>query len=384
MDDLRIGVIGSGGRGGLAAHAHEPGEGSRVVACCDTNPRAFERNRERYGQTIFTTADYRELLDEPLDAVFVTTPDFLHEEHAVAALQVKLPVFLEKPMAITTAGCDRILRTARENETKLYLGHNMRHFQGILKMKELIDAGAIGEVKTAWCRHFVAYGGDAYFKDWHAERTKSTGLLLQKGAHDIDVMHWLCGGYTRQVTAMGDLMLYDRITDRHPESQRGDATFRRENWPPMSQKQLNPVIDVEDVSMMLMRLDNGVLASYQQCHFTPDAWRNYTFIGTAGRIENFSGADPHIRLWDKRVGGYDGFTRVDIPTAAGGHEGGDPRVVAEFVRFVREGGKTNTSPIAARNSVAAGCAATESLRNGSKPVEVPPPATDLLEWFENQ
>ena len=81
---------------------------------------------------------------------------------------------------------------------------------------------------------------------------------------------------------------------------------------------------------------------------------------------------------------YDAFKRVDIPAATGGHAGGDPRVVAEFVRFVREGGKTNTSPIAARNSVAAGCAATESLRNGSKPVAVPPVDADLLEWFENQ
>ena len=54
--------------------------------------------------------------------------------------------------------------------------------------------GHIGEVKAGWCRHFVGWGGDFYFKDWHADRTKSTGLLLQKGAHDIDVLHWLCGG----------------------------------------------------------------------------------------------------------------------------------------------------------------------------------------------
>lgn len=56
-------------------------------------------------------------------------------------------------------------------------------------MKELIDAGAIGEVKTIWCRHFVGNGGDYYFKDWHAERKNTTSLLLQKGAHDIDVIH---------------------------------------------------------------------------------------------------------------------------------------------------------------------------------------------------
>ena len=118
-------------------------------------------------------------------------------------------------MAITIEGCDRILQTAFENRRKLYLGHNMRHMSFILKMKQLIDDGEIGEVKSGWCRHFVAYGGDAYFKDWHSERSKATSLLLQKGAHDIDILHWLCGGYTREVTAMGGLTVYDKITDRH-------------------------------------------------------------------------------------------------------------------------------------------------------------------------
>jgi len=382
MDELRIGVIGSGGRGGLARQAHRPEEGSRVVACCDIDEKAFERNRQWYGEDIFTTTDYRELLDRDLDAVFVTSPDFLHEEHATAALAAGKAIYLEKPMAITVPGCDRILRTAAEHGVKLYVGHNMRHFQVVLKMKELIDTGAIGEVKVAWCRHFVAYGGDAYFKDWHADRRTATGLLLQKGAHDIDVMHWLCGGYSQLVTAMGDLMVYGQIADRHDPSERGDASFHDENWPPLSQRGLNPVVDVEDVSMMLMRLDNGVLASYQQCHFTPDAWRNYTLIGTAGRIENFTGPDAHVRLWDQRQGGYGAFKRIDIPAATGGHAGGDPRCVAEFLRYVREGGATNTSPIAARQSVAAGCAATESLRNGSAPVEVAPLDGDLAAWFD--
>ena len=56
MNDLRIGVIGSGSRGGLAAHAHRPGDGSKVVACCDVNPKTLEANRERYGGGILTTS----------------------------------------------------------------------------------------------------------------------------------------------------------------------------------------------------------------------------------------------------------------------------------------------------------------------------------------
>ena len=384
--ELRIGVIGAGGRGGLAGHAHQPEEGVRLVAGADVDAKALEHFQERYGADAFVTTDYRELLKRAdVDAVFVTSPDFLHEEHAVAALEAGKHVYLEKPMAITIEGCDRILQAAFAGKRKLYLGHNMRHMDVILKMKALIDQGAIGEVKAGWCRHFVGYGGDAYFKDWHAERAKSTSLLLQKGAHDIDVLHWLCRGYTRRVVGMGGLTLYDRITDRHGPSERGDASWHLSNWPPLSQKGLNPVIDVEDLSMMLMELDNGVFCSYQQCHYTPDGWRNYTLIGAEGRIENFgdSPGEAVVMLWDKqRYYHPRGNAQFYIEETTGSHGGADPRIVAEFVRYVREGGKVATSPIAARYAVAAGYQAAMSLRSGNTPMDVPPVDEKLAAYFE--
>jgi predicted dehydrogenase len=384
-DDLRIGVIGAGGRGALAWSAHKPGEGSRLVLGCDVDEvataKALERFQERFDEDLPIVTDYREVLDrDDIDAVFVTTPDFLHEEHAVAALEAGKHVYLEKPMAITIEGCDRILETAYRTKRKLYLGHNMRHFLVTRKMKELIDSGRIGEPKVGWCRHFVGYGCDAYFKDWHAERSKSTGLLLQKGAHDIDILHWLLGAYTERVTAMGALTLYDQITDRRDPDERPDVSWHDENWPPLSQKKLNPIIDVEDVSMMLMQLEHGRFASYQQCHYTPDGWRNYTIIGTEGRVENCG--DGLVRMWDKRTGfSAEGNEQFAMSKGTGGHGGSDPRIVAEFVRYVREGGKIATSPIAARYSVAAGCMATESIRDGSTPRDVPKVPQEIADYF---
>ena len=379
--ELRIGVIGAGGRGSLARYAHKPEEGVRVVAGADIREEALAEVKERYGLDALATTDYRELLARPdIDAVFVTSPDFLHEEHAVAALEAGKAVYLEKPMAITIEGCDRILEAAYRTKRKLYLGHNMRHLPMCVKMKALIEQGAIGEPKVGWCRHFVGYGGDAYFKDWHAERSKSTSLLLQKGAHDIDILHWLCGGYTKRVVGMGGLTLYDRITDRHAPSERGDASWQLENWPPLSQKGLNPIIDVEDVSMMLMELASGVFASYQQCHYTPDGWRNYTIIGTQGRIENFGDV---VRLWDRRHD-YDpeGDAEFHLQENYGGHGGADPSIVAEFVRYLREGGPIATSPVAARYAVAAGYLATQSLRSGNMPMEVPGLPREILQHFD--
>jgi predicted dehydrogenase len=383
-DDLRVAVIGAGGRGSLADNAHHPGKGSRLVAGADIRQEVLKEFKDKYPDA-FVCKDYRQILErDNVDAVLIATPDFLHQEHAIAALKAGKDVYLEKPMAITIEGCDRILLCAMENKRKLYLGHNMRHMAFVLKMKELIDSGAIGEVRTAWCRHFCAYGGDAYFKDWHAERSKSTGLLLQKAAHDIDILHWLCAGFTRRTNAMGNLSVYNRIDDRRGESELPDTSWQLGNWPPLSQKKLNPLVDVEDLSMMQMELDNGVLCCYQQCHYAPDGWRNYTIIGTEGRIENFgdSPGETVIRLWSKRCGyNPDGDQQFSIAPESGSHGGADPRIVDEFIRYVRDGAAITTSPIAARYSVGAGCAATESLRNGGTPVEVPPLSAEILEYF---
>ena len=70
-----------------------------------------------------------------------------------------------------------------------------------------------------------------------------------------------------------------------------------------------------------------------------------------------------------------------IGSGAGEHGGADPLIVAEFVRFAREGGSTQTSPLAARQSVAAGCAATYSLRHGGVPVDVEPVAPEIAAYF---
>ncbi len=385
MQDLKIGVIGSGGRGGLARYAHTPGEGSQIVACCDLNPQTLEKNRESYGAQLFTTADYRLLLEQDLDAVFITTPDFLHEEMAVAALEAGKAVYLEKPMAITISGCDRILKTAFETKTRLYLGHNMRHMPFVQKMKSLIEAGAIGQVKAIWCRHFVGHGGDYYFKDWHAERRYSNGLLLQKAAHDLDVIHWLAGSYARRVNAVGDLMVYGDVSRRAEATAgprtRGPVIDKEFFWPPATHQNFNAHIDVEDISMLQMELQNGALASYQQCHFTPDYWRSYTVIGDAGRLENEGNGEDGscIKVWNKRKAGWNAPDEIHmIERPQGGHGGADPRIVAEWLRFVREGGETATSPLAARFAVAAGCAATDSLRDGGNPREVDDVS---LEWW---
>ena len=85
--ELRIGVIGVAGRGGLAGHAHKPEDGVRLVAGADPQQKFLDTFSEKY-KPDFVTQDYKELLArDDVDAVFICSPDYCHEEQGVAALE---------------------------------------------------------------------------------------------------------------------------------------------------------------------------------------------------------------------------------------------------------------------------------------------------------
>lgn len=227
---------------------------------------------------------------------------------------------------------------------------------------------------------------DPYVSLYAVSRNASS-LLLQKGVHDIDVVHWLAGGYTIRASAMGGLLVYGQIEDR---CDRGGELMTSwydpvRNWPPLANRGLHPVVDVEDLSMVHLALDGGALASYQQCHFTPDYWRNYTVVGTEGRLENFGDLDGAVvKVWNRRSGYRSAADRVfEVPAGVGGHGGADAALVDEFLRFLRNDAPTVVSPVAARQAVAAAAAATVSLRTRGVPVEVPSLEPGLAAYFDS-
>ena len=362
-----------------------PRDTAEMSAVCDRNPAMLERYREEHPDSrAYLCSDWKELLANPdVDAVCIMVRDQYHEEIAVAALEAGKAVYLEKPMALSVEGCDRILETAWRTGSKLFIGHNMRYVPSILKMKEIIDSGLIGEIQSVWVRHFINYGS-CYFRHWCARRETCNGLLLQKGAHDIDVIHWLAGGYTTRVVGMGRLSVYNRTTGRLAPGEAPDRKISWDPgcWPPLELKGLDPDLNVEDHNMMLIQLDNGVQASYEQCMYTPDAERNYTFIGTRGRVENIGDfGDCRIHVWTRRGSRSEPDIIYHLKATDEGHGGSDPEIVNAFFDFVRTGKNPVVSPVAARNAVAAGAMAHYSMRHGNIPMDIPPVRSELLEYF---
>lgn len=382
MSDLKIGIIGAGGRGLLARESHNPSRGSVIAGAADIDSDTLSDLEKFCGNNIFKTDNYLELLERAdIDAVFICSPDFLHEEHAVASLKAGKAVYMEKPMCITIEGCDRVLATAYETGSKLFIGHNMRYFVVVNTMKTIIDSGAIGNVQAIWCRHLINYGGDAFFRDWHSEQKFSNSLLLQKASHDIDVMHYLSGGMSKTVVGMGKLSVYNRCTDRRSPNKPGVAVWNENQWPPLEQKKLSPKIDVEDHSMLMMQFDNGVQASYVQCHYAPDHMRNYMVIGDAGRVENFN--YEKVVVHNNRINSGTPDTVYNIKKLPGSHEGADSLIVQDFIEFVKHGKQPAVSPIAARYAIATGSLGAQSLRSDSSLRIIPDLPAYLVEYFDN-
>lgn len=333
----------------------QPEEGGRsiITGFAEINEEAMNKFKKEVTEDTFFTNDYKELLTrDDIDAIAVLTRDDQHKEHAIAALRAGKDVYLEKPMGITIEECDEIIEEWKKSGRKLMIGFNMRFMPMYQTMKKHIDAGAIGDVKAIWVRHFVGFGGHFYYQDWHRNSKYTNSLLLQKASHDIDVIHMLAGSYVKKVAAFGSLDFYDQ-----PENFEADGL----------KHQTDLEMDVEDNNVLIMELENGVKASYLQNHFTPDYQRNYVVIGTKGRMENDE-VNETITIKTRNTGSLEDMSDIVIqmkPTE-GVHAGGDLRITESFIDYILEDKEPSVTPYDGRMSVAVGVKATESVREGGE------------------
>jgi myo-inositol 2-dehydrogenase/D-chiro-inositol 1-dehydrogenase len=152
--------------------------------------------------------DYRELLRDPsIDAVDIVTPNHLHGEIGVAALEAGKDVLLEKPMAITAAECDRLIATAERSGRVLSIGHELRVSVQWSAIKTMLDAGEIGEPLYALVTLFrFPYRPGAGGWRYAADRVGS--WILEEPVHFFDFVMWYFEplGDPTSVLAVGNSM----------------------------------------------------------------------------------------------------------------------------------------------------------------------------------
>lgn len=188
---VRLGVVGCGFFGRLLAHSAAAG-GGRVVAVTDTYPPAAETLAAELGcdveQGALALANRADV-----DAVFVATPNHAHVAPVLAAISAGKHVFVEKPMAIQATDCEQMLAAAQVAGVRLLVGHIMRLFPAVAKMRHAIESGEIGRplvaraVRVRWVNL-----ADQPANWWKLNAALSGGDLMHE-IHELDLLCWLLG-----------------------------------------------------------------------------------------------------------------------------------------------------------------------------------------------
>ncbi|MBS3762196.1 MAG: Gfo/Idh/MocA family oxidoreductase [Planctomycetes bacterium] len=193
-EQIAVGVVGCGNMGGSLAAGVDASEAGRLVAFCDPVQENRAGMVEKYGGRDY--AEIEEFLkDEKVEAVVVATPPALHADYTVAAARAGRHVFTEKPMALSTQECARMVETARDAGVALMVGQVLRFYEPFQSIIRWTREGRFGRPMHAEIRRLS--GGWFRRTGWRQRLETCGGTLFEVGAHELDFMRCILGDPTQ-------------------------------------------------------------------------------------------------------------------------------------------------------------------------------------------
>jgi len=432
LEKKRYAIVGLGARSAIYSTAiwETYNDHATLAGLCDVNQTRMDYyNRlagQRYGLPPIPTYhpdEFGRMLGEGrIETAIVTSVDRTHHRYIIAAMEAGCDVITEKPLTVDAAKCQAILDTQRRTGRRLTVAFNYRYAPRASKVKELLQAGAIGTVISV---HFewlldTQHGAD-YFRRWHRDKRNSGGLMVHKATHHFDLVNWWLDSTPETVFAFGDLRFYgrenaeERGMTRFYERAHGSPTAaedpfaidladnerlqglyldaEHEDGYHRDQSVFGNGISIEDDMAVLVRYENGATMSYHLTAYSPREGFRVAFNGTKGRLDleveespYVSGARndvnmPELRgskplvaperpelilqpLWGRPVA-------VPIEGDQGGHGGGDVRLLEDLFGLTRAPdplGRAAGHRDGAR-SILTGIAANRAMQTG-QPVRV--------------
>ena len=198
---IRYGVIGCGD---IVLREHLPVlrslPGAKVVAIADLLPSQKPLAEEVLGYPVDFHSEVDEVLARAdLDAVLIATPNDSHAKFAAAALRAGKHVFLEKPMATTRREAEDLVGVQAETGLALQVGYVFRYSHLFRRMKTMIDEGAVGTPRMAYCHEFRRPLPAA----WRYSTSRTGGVFAEKNCHHFDLFNWFLGQRVVVAAAFG-------------------------------------------------------------------------------------------------------------------------------------------------------------------------------------
>ena len=237
-DTLRVGVIGAGGRMGDLLNAADKVVNYQIAAVSDVYGPRRDAIKERSKGTATTHLDYRELLEQKLDAVIIASPDHWHVRMAVDAIAAGKDVYLEKPVTHTFEEGATLAKAVRSSKQILQCGMQQRSWSHFRDAVDLIQGGSLGrvpQVRTYWWQNYLAWrerkaidvqaldwkqwlGGapeqafsEEKFYRWRWFWNFGGGAMTDLFTHWIDVAHWaMKSDEPKQAQILADKSIFEK------------------------------------------------------------------------------------------------------------------------------------------------------------------------------
>lgn len=335
---LNVAVVGCGFWGPNLIRNFKGLSECRLPSVCDLDTDRLAHIRQLYPD-VTTTTNFEDLLSRAdLDAVAIATPVWLHFDLAKKSLLAGKHVLIEKPMASSSAQCEELIRLASSRNLTLMVGHTFIYASAVRKIKQIVDAGDIGEIYYIGSRRLNM----GLFQ-------KDINVAWDLAPHDLSIILYLLNETPVSVNCQGKAHVLPRI---------------------------------EDVTNMVLNFPNGGFATIWSSWLDPNKVREMIIVGSKKMIV-YDDIEPleKIKIYDKRVETpphYNTFAEFQYSYHYGDmycpyikHEEPLKLECQHFLQCIRKGTTPETSGVEGLRVVQILEAASASLRMGGAKIDLP-------------
>ena len=207
--NYKVGIVGCGLIG--SKRAESLGKNGILVSCADLDFEIAKKFSNNYGGKPYQ--DWKTLIfDSNIDILIISTIHSSLSEIAIEGIKKNINIFIEKPAGINSKEIQSIIDISMDKNVKVHVGFNHRYHRAIMKAKELVDAGEIGELMFIRARY--GHGGRiGYNNEWRANpKLSGGGELIDQGSHLIDLSRWFLGDL-KLVKGIAKTFFWDMLVD---------------------------------------------------------------------------------------------------------------------------------------------------------------------------
>lgn len=319
-----------------------------IAAVCDIRPEAMENVLAKHGleqdTSIARYTDYIKMLDEVKPTlVSIATESGIHGQIALACIDRGIHVIIEKPMAMSMAEADEIIRRSREKHVKVAACHQNRFNVAVQKTRAALEAGRFGRlshgsVHVRWNRNRGYYTQ----APWRGTWAQDGGCLMNQCIHGVDLLRWMLGDEVEEVYGV-------------------------------TRQQFHDYLEAEDVGMAVLKFKNGAIGTIEGTTnvYPKNLEETLYLFGETGTVKIGGTSTNNIDVWDFADETEADAANKNLKEATSNVYGnGHTGLFADMMRSIEEDRAPYIDAVAGRNALEIILAIYKSQKTGL-PVKLP-------------